>query len=60
MADITMCKGTKCPLKKECYRFTALEGIYQSYFVTPPYDKVKKECDCYWNINPKIEIKDGE
>ena len=22
MSDITMCSGTNCPRKKECYRFT--------------------------------------
>lgn len=39
MPDISMCKGTGCPVKKECYRFTAKPSDYQSYFVTPPLEE---------------------
>ena len=31
MADITMCRNEKCPLKKDCYRSTAKPSEYQSY-----------------------------
>jgi hypothetical protein len=45
MADITMCKGIECPIKKDCYRFTAIPNKYrQSAFLNSPYDKDKKEC----------------
>ena len=38
MADITMCSGTNCPRKKECYRFTAQANEYrQSWFCEPPF-----------------------
>ncbi len=53
MADITMCTGEKCKLKKSCYRFTAPVNVYwQSYFLTPPIKEVegKKICDLYWKV----------
>lgn len=38
MADITMCFGSGCPLKEQCYRYTAKPDKYrQSYFVGLPY-----------------------
>jgi len=47
MADITMCTGEGCPLKENCYRFTAEASKYmQSYFLTPPFDG--KTCEMYW------------
>ena len=55
MADIAMCKGTMCPKKETCYRFTAPVNEYrQSFFVTPPINMLTKECNKYW------EIKDGK
>ena len=46
MADITKCSGANCDLKDSCYRYTASEDLYQSYFVTPPIQDGK--CDFYW------------
>ena len=46
MADITMCTGDGCPLKENCYRFTAEKSKRQSYFFTPPFDG--KICEMYW------------
>lgn len=44
-----MCEGTNCPLKEECYRFTANKNeLYQSYFVEVPYDKKQNKCEYYW------------
>lgn len=58
MADISMCEGTECPLKEECYRFSAPKSMYQSYFVEVPYDKEQKKCDYYWKQdNNKIKNK---
>lgn len=38
MADITMCFGGGCPMKEQCYRYTAKPDKYrQSYFVGLPY-----------------------
>ena len=60
MADITKCKGTNCPRKEDCYRFTAKDTMvggesYQSYFVEVPLDK-KGNCDEFWG-SPKYRIK---
>jgi hypothetical protein len=47
MADITKCKGTDCPIKESCYRFTATENeILQAYFVDSPFKDGK--CEMYW------------
>jgi hypothetical protein len=52
MPDITMCEGKDCPLKEDCYRYTAKPNEYrQSYFVNPPYNEEKKECDHYWKTD---------
>jgi hypothetical protein len=52
MPDITMCKGNDCPLKESCYRYTATpDDLWQSYFMNPPYDEEKKECDHHWKTN---------
>lgn len=54
MADIAMCKGTMCPKKETCYRFTAPVNEYrQSFFVAPPINMLTGECEHYW------ETKDG-
>lgn len=31
MPDISMCKNEKCPLRQDCYRFTAKPNEHQSY-----------------------------
>ena len=50
MADITMCKGTNCPQKETCYRFTAKRNEYrQAYFSEPPIKEGK--CEMYWGEN---------
>jgi hypothetical protein len=47
MPDITKCEGTDCPLKENCYRFTATDsGLNQSYFEPPPIKDGK--CDEFW------------
>jgi hypothetical protein len=50
MADITKCTGDECPLKETCYRYTAKESRYQSFFANVPYDNAKKECEEYLKI----------
>jgi len=48
--DITMCKGTDCPAKESCYRFTATPNEFrQSYFMEPPIKDGK--CEMYWGEN---------
>ncbi len=51
MPDITMCPGTDCPHKENCYRYTAKPSKYaQSYFVEAPI-KDGGKCDHYWGEN---------
>jgi hypothetical protein len=50
-ADITMCSGTNCPKKDECYRFTSLASEHrQSWFNEPPFKIVENKftCDMFW------------
>lgn len=50
MTDITKCKGTNCPFKELCYRFTAAEGEhYQSWFVDVPYRDDHNRCKYFQN-----------
>lgn len=54
MADITCCPGTNCPVKEECYRFTAPKSEYgQSYFFETPGKTVddKFTCEMFWGDN---------
>ena len=57
MADITMCEGTNCPLKENCYRFNAESNdLYQSYFTEVPFDKKTNDCEYYWKINKTNKV----
>lgn len=39
MADITMCSGSGCPARNNCYRFTAEPNEFrQSYFLKVPFN----------------------
>lgn len=48
MADIDMCRGTDCPHKESCYRYTAMPSEYQWYLEPPIKDG---KCDMYWGKN---------
>lgn len=49
MSDITMCDGGRCPVKEQCYRYTAKPTPkWQSYFYEIPYNFEKKECENLW------------
>ena len=58
--DITMCKGTNCPYKESCYRYTAEPSEFmQSYFIEPPIKD--GTCKMYWGDNAEAifnQIKD--
>ena len=59
MPDITMCPGSDCPLKADCYRHTATPSEYwQSYFLSPPYDGDK--CEYFWPNSPAAEQRQQE
>lgn len=51
MPDISMCKNSKCPLREDCYRFTAEPNPWRqaySVFQFSVVDGVAK-CDYYWD-----------
>jgi len=57
MADITKCTGFECPLRKNCYRFTAKETPHwQSYFLNVPYNFRRKKCPEFW-MNKSVVVK---
>jgi hypothetical protein len=58
MPDISMCKGTDCPLKETCYRYKATPSEFmQAYFTIPPI-KNDGTCDYYWKDESKTEKND--
>lgn len=62
MPDMTMCNGENCPVKLNCYRFTAKPDYYQAYFSEPPWfldvDKETKDCNYFWDNKGKNGSKD--
>jgi hypothetical protein len=69
MSDITMCSGTNCPKKEECYRFTAYVNEYrQSWFCEPPFKIVEDKftCEMFWGdanegiLNQLKDIMNGK
>lgn len=51
MPDITMCEGTSCPLRENCYRKRAVPTPnWQSYFASAPVDK-EGNCTYFWKID---------
>lgn len=57
MADITMCDGTGCPRKAQCYRYTARPSQRQSYFAKVPLN-VDGSCDHFWTSEEVAPQKD--
>ena len=49
MPDISMCNGTNCPLKEECYRHKATPSDWQPYFMESPI-KEDGTCDYFMEI----------
>lgn len=46
--DMTMCKGTKCPMKKNCLRYLADPNpTWQAYFTETPYMSALRDCDYF-------------
>lgn len=56
MPDISMCNGTNCPSKDECYRFRAVPNEpWQSYFMTPPIEDGR--CEYFWSIAGYVRLQ---
>lgn len=47
MPDISKCNGIDCPIKNDCYRHTAPDGIIQAYGVFKY--KEGKGCTWFWD-----------
>lgn len=58
MADITMCKNDKCPVKNNCLRFTAIPTMEWQAYDTFFYDYKKKKCDFF--IERSAPVTDAE
>jgi len=55
MSDITKCSGFNCPLKDNCKRYKAIDGMWQSYFTEVPYKDGK--CEMFWGENQEQIFK---
>lgn len=54
MADISMCEGTDCPMKDNCYRHTAPANEYRQSWFAEKVINEDRTCDHYWeNEKPK-------
>ena len=57
MADITMCKDTRCPQNSRCYRYVAIPNSHwQSYFMSSP--KKMDGCPEFLPIEESKEYED--
>jgi len=52
MPDISLCKGTNCNIKDNCYRFKAKPSEFRQswFFNSPNIDPLN--CDYYWVTKP--------
>lgn len=58
MPDISKCDNEKCPLNKQCWRFTAPDSSYmQSYadFEFKVNEKGEAECEYFWDNNEVLK-----
>ena len=56
MADVTMCKGERCPAKDRCYRYRAKPSKYrQSFFANVPWDAYMYYCESFVEYQPAAE-----
>jgi hypothetical protein len=53
MADITKCANEHCPSKEQCYRYTAPDGVWQSFSFFKPDETGKCK---YFSANDKGDV----
>lgn len=56
MTDISKCVGTDCPLKDQCYRYTAPASEHWQAYIAPPYNAEKGDCDMFW-LNERMDLQ---
>ena len=61
MPDIAMCEGVGCSKRENCYRHTAKESSYQSYFgETPGVQEVGgTSCEYYISNGDRVISSDN-
>lgn len=57
MPDISMCAGGVCPIRHNCYRFTAKPGARQSYFMEVPYHDESGACSYFIEAKAKSQVR---
>jgi hypothetical protein len=59
MADIAMCQDKKCPMKHDCYRFTAPWNPFrQTVLSESPREEGKFYCNEFWdNTGRTLDVK---
>jgi Protein of unknown function (DUF2934) len=50
--DVTMCLGQNCPIKQDCYRFTAKIRGRQNFFGEAPYNFATNSCEHFISNRP--------
>lgn len=56
MADITICAGSECTKREECYRFKATPSMWQTYSAEFRQDE-NGDCDYFIPLKRKKIIK---
>jgi len=57
MSDISMCRDATCPLRHECYRFSARANPYGQSYADFKYrgqeqgEPLEAGCESFWRIN---------
>lgn len=56
MADICACVGGDCPMKEDCYRYTCVKSMRQSYFMEIPFKVTQGRFTCkYFWCNDEVD-----
>ena len=58
MADIAMCNGINCPMKKDCYRHTATPNERWQTMISEPIDLDTLSCSYFWDNKPYKKLKE--
>ena len=59
MADISMCLNKNCPLRMECYRFTAKANSHRQSYSSYRFEVKERETVCmgYWETHENQKNK---
>lgn len=54
-SDITFCTGKSCPMKGNCFRYTAKAYGKRDFFSEAPYEKTSGSCDRFLDNNEQVK-----